>query len=160
MFREKARILIVDDVPANIYLLEEVLEGGGYDLDVAMDGPTVLKKVKIEPRPDLILLDIQMPGMDGYEICRRLKDDEQTCDIPIIFVTVKDSEQDEEQGLAAGAVDYITKPLSIAIVLARVKNHIALKKSRDLIEALLEKTADDFEMSEQEYMKLYMRKLY
>lgn len=160
MFNEKARILVVDDVPANIYLLEEVLEGGGYDLDVAMDGPTVLKKVKVEPRPDLILLDIQMPGMDGYEVCRRLKEDEETCDIPVIFVTAKNSEQDEEYGFTAGAVDYITKPFSVAVVLARVKAHVALKKSRDLIEKLLNKTADEFEMSEQEYMKLYMRKLY
>ncbi|HIJ79026.1 MAG: response regulator [Desulfobulbaceae bacterium] len=160
MLSEKARILVVDDVPANIYVLEEVLDRNLYDIDVAMDGKTVLEKVQAEPRPDLILLDIQMPGMDGYEVCRRLKEDEGTCDIPVIFVTAKDREEDEEQGFAAGAVDYISKPFSVAVVLARVKTHVALKKSRDLIAALLEKTATDFEKSEQEYMKLYMRKLY
>ncbi|MBF0156853.1 MAG: hybrid sensor histidine kinase/response regulator, partial [Magnetococcales bacterium] len=94
------------------------------------DGGSALKLAASE-KPDLILLDIMMPGIDGHEVCRRLKADESTRDIPIIFITAKDDEEDESEGLGLGAVDYITKPFSSSIVLARVRTHLILKKAME-----------------------------
>lgn len=159
MAGEITNILVVDDVPTNIHLLEEMLERDDYRVATALNGPTALTMAKAAP-PDLILLDIMMPGMDGYQVCRELKADPATADVPVIFITVKDDEIDEERGFAVGGVDYITKPFSIPIVRARVRTHIALKKHRDFIEQLLAKRTLEFEQSEQEYMKLYLRKLH
>lgn len=117
-----ARILIVDDTPENIDLLGELLSGSKRS--VALNGEKALKIATGPNTPDLILLDVMMPGMDGFEVCRRLKADEKTRDIPVIFITAKNSVEDETQGLELGAVDFIPKPISPPVVLARVKKTI------------------------------------
>ncbi|MEO5340759.1 MAG: response regulator [Magnetococcus sp. MYC-9] len=132
---QKARILIVDDVRTNISVLVQILRND-YKLSVVTSGEEALQVAEVE-RPVLLLLDIMMPGMDGYEVCTRLKADERTRDILVIFVTAKDDDQDEAQGFALGAVDYITKPFSREVVLARVKNHIELKQNRDAMLAMM-----------------------
>ena len=129
----KPKVLIVDDTPENIQVLMETLKDQ-YTIVAAINGEKALKMAMAEPRPDLILLDIMMPGMDGYEVCRRLKADEQVQHIPIIFVTAKTEVDDETLGFELGAVDYITKPFSIPVVKARVKAHLELKILRDLEE--------------------------
>ncbi|MEO5328628.1 MAG: two-component system response regulator [Magnetococcus sp. THC-1_WYH] len=121
-------LLVVDDTEANIDILVDGLEND-YDLSVAMDGPSALE-IAQENRPDLILLDIMMPGMSGYEVCERLKGDTALRDIPIIFITAMSQEEDETKGLAMGAVDYVTKPISIPILQARVATHLELFNSR------------------------------
>jgi CheY-like chemotaxis protein len=139
---DRPSILIVDDTPTNIQLLAEVLQAS-YRLKVASSGKTALD-IANHPgaRPDLILLDIMMPEMDGYEVCRRLKQDPATRDIPVIFVTAKDDEVDEELGLRLGAVDYLTKPVKVSILLQRVSNLLEreqlrkeVETQRDLLEA-------------------------
>ncbi len=109
--RRNNTVLVVDDAPENIDLLDGVLNKD-YKIKVALNGEKALKIAGSENPPDIILLDIEMPGMDGYEVCRRLKADPQTRGIPIIFVTAKSDESDETKGLEIGAVDYITKPAS------------------------------------------------
>lgn len=121
-------LLVVDDTETNIDILVDALEND-YDLSVAMDGPTALE-IAQETKPDLILLDIMMPGMSGFEVCERLKSDAALRDIPIIFITAMSQEEDETKGLAMGAVDYVTKPISIAILQARVATHLELFNSR------------------------------
>lgn len=125
------RVLIVDDEPINIEVLVEALEG--FELSFATDGNRALE-LAASTRPDLILLDVVMPGMDGYDVLRWLKSEPRTQNIPVIFVTAMSEVGDEERGLAFGAVDYITKPISPAIVRARVRTHIELKRQRDLLE--------------------------
>jgi diguanylate cyclase (GGDEF)-like protein len=127
-------ILIVDDVPTNIQVLAEALRQE-YRVKVATNGADALKIIAQSP-PDLILLDIMMPDMDGFEICRRLKADPASNRIPILFVTAKDDVADEERGLNLGAVDYITKPFHLPVVRARVRNHMQLKKTADQLEML------------------------
>lgn len=127
----KPKVLIVDDTPENIQVLMETLKDQ-YTIVAAINGEKALKMALAEPRPDLILLDIMMPEMDGYEVCRRLKADEQVQDIPVIFVTAKTEVEDETLGFELGAMDYITKPFSIPVVKARVKAHLELKILRDL----------------------------
>ncbi len=122
--KKNLTILIVDDVQENIEILMEIIDDL-CDIAVALDGISALEIVS-ETSPDLILLDIMMPKMDGYEVCRILKDDVKTKDIPIIFITALGSANAEEKGLIAGAIDYITKPFNPSIVRARVKNHLAL----------------------------------
>ena len=126
-------ILIVDDETSNITLLRKILGEEGYKLFVAKNGEKALQQVTTH-YPDLILLDIMMPEMDGYEVCRRLKANEKTKDIPIIFVTAKNQDTDETQGLELGAVDYITKPISPAIVKARVKTQLTILEQRRSLE--------------------------
>ena len=121
---KKPTVLVVDDVPGNVEILLEILDDL-CEIAVALDGESALDAV-FENKPDLILLDIMMPKMDGYEVCRRLKEDPVTRDIPIIFVTALDSIEDESKGLVAGAIDYITKPFNLSVVRTRVKNHLAL----------------------------------
>lgn len=121
----KPSILIVDDIPDNIDVLNGILHDD-YQIKVAINGERALKIASGENPPDLILLDVMMPGMDGYEVCRRLKDNIATRDIPVIFVTAKSEVEDETEGFALGAVDYITKPVSPPLVKARVKTHLAL----------------------------------
>lgn len=126
------RILIVDDIPENIDILGSAL--AGYKRSVALNGEKALQRAMSDTLPDLILLDIMMPGMDGYEVCRRLKAEARTRDIPIIFVTAKGEVEDETLGFALGAVDYITKPVSVPIVQARVKTHLMLKLAREKLQ--------------------------
>lgn len=127
---DRSRILIVDDTPSNIRTLNEILQSD-YDISVATNGQDALDITFGQAPPDLILLDIMMPKMDGYEACRRLKADEKSKDIPVIFVTAMSDVEDETRGLELGAVDYITKPISPPIVKARVKNHLLLKNQHD-----------------------------
>ncbi len=133
---EQPRILIVDDAPDNIHLLADALEQE-YIVLVAMDGQRALDIAnRPEQQPDLILLDVMMPDMGGYEVCRQLKAVVRTRDIPVIFVTARDSPEDEAKGLNLGAVDYISKPLHLPIVVARIRNHINLKLKSDLLDRL------------------------
>lgn len=128
----KPTILVVDDTPDNIDLLCAVL-ADGYRTKVALNGERALKIAAGADQPDLILLDVMMPGMSGYEVCRALKADPATAHIPVIFVTAMSEEADEQQGLAMGAVDYITKPISAPIVLARVRSQLTLKRAQDFL---------------------------
>jgi response regulator RpfG family c-di-GMP phosphodiesterase len=127
---EKYTLLLVDDVPANIKVLIEALEDT-YEIIIATNGERALRWASSEAPPDLILLDIMMPEMDGYEVCRRLKADPATCEIPIMFVTAINEEEQEAKGLAMGAVDYIHKPYSLSIIKARIATQLALKVQRD-----------------------------
>jgi putative two-component system response regulator len=129
---ERPRILIVDDVNENLHALMNILRGD-YTISAATCGEKALELARREPQPDLILLDILMPGMDGYEVCRRLKAEPKTRDIPVIFLTALIEEEDERHGLEVGAEDYITKPISPPIVLARVKIHLNLKATADFL---------------------------
>lgn len=128
-------VMVVDDTASNIDILVDVL-GDDYDIHVATDGESALRHIETYP-PQLILLDIIMPGIDGYEVCRRLKANGATRYIPVIFLTALDDEQDEAKGLALGAVDYITKPFSPQLVKARVHNHLLLKRHQDHLEDLV-----------------------
>ncbi|NQU65109.1 MAG: SpoIIE family protein phosphatase [SAR324 cluster bacterium] len=127
---KKHKILVVDDQRLNIHVLSKLLQSD-YKIMAAKNGEQALKAAQLDSPPDLILLDIMMPDMDGYEVCRRLKENNSTRDIPIIFVSAMDETGDETKGLELGAVDYIIKPFSPPIVLARVKAHLLLKKSMD-----------------------------
>ena len=131
----KPMILVVDDVPTNVQILAEALSAV-YRIKVAGNGHDALEIAQREPHPDLILLDVMMPDMDGFEVCRRLKADLRTQKIPVIFATAMSSMSDEERGLNLGAVDYITKPFVIPIAKARIRNHIRLKQQADRLEAL------------------------
>jgi diguanylate cyclase (GGDEF)-like protein len=131
----RSSILIVDDVPANIHLLAEALRADHY-IRVATNGPDAIQVSRQSPQPDLILLDAMMPDMDGFEVCRRLKESPETQNIPIVFVTAKDDAISEERGLGLGALDYITKPFNLPIVRARVRNYLALKHKTDLLESM------------------------
>ena len=123
-------ILVVDDAPANIALLSNILSPD-YKVKAAKSGEKALDIANSDPHPDLILLDIVMPGLSGYEVCERLQKDSATSSIPVIFITAKTTTQDEQHGLELGAVDYITKPISPAIVKARVRTQLALKKNME-----------------------------
>jgi serine phosphatase RsbU (regulator of sigma subunit) len=129
---EKQTVLVVDDTPANIKVLMETLKDD-YRIVAAVNGQRALQLAASDPNPDIILLDVMMPEIDGYEVCAKLKTDVKTRDIPIIFVTAMSDTQDETKGFELGAVDYITKPISPPVVLARVKNHLELKKAREIL---------------------------
>lgn len=129
---KRATILTVDDTVTNIEVVKGVLSDQ-YLVQAALSGEVALKIIS-KRKPDLILLDVMMPEMDGYEVCKRLKASKETRDIPVIFLTAKSQEEDETRGLSLGAVDYITKPISPPILQERVKNHLLLKASRDLLE--------------------------
>nr|HMQ13481.1 two-component system response regulator [Candidatus Competibacter phosphatis] len=133
LYSERQTILVVDDTPDNIALLSALLKDR-YKVRAANNGERALAIAAGQPRPDLILLDIMMPGMNGYEVCERLKIDPHTADIPVIFLTAKVQVEDEEFGLRLGAVDYITKPISPPIVLARVETHLTLKRARQFLQ--------------------------
>lgn len=131
-FVQKATVLVVDDTPDNLSLMSGLLKDD-YKVKVANGGEKALKIAQSDSPPDLILLDIMMPGMDGYEVCQHLKANPATRDIPVIFLTAKVEVEDEKKGLELGAVDYLTKPVSPPIVMARVKNHLALKAHADFL---------------------------
>ena len=130
--RQTPTVLVVDDTPDNLVLVSELL-GDHYRVKVANSGARALKAAQTDPVPDLVLLDIMMPEMDGYEVCRQLKASAATRDIPVIFLTARADRDDERLGLELGAVDYITKPMSPPIVLARVQTHLALKATADFL---------------------------
>lgn len=125
------KILIVDDTPENLDVVGGIL-GRYYNLLFAINGILALKIAKAQ-KPDLILLDVMMPEVDGYEVCRALKEDDDLRDIPIIFLTAKSEVEDEEKGFKLGCVDYIAKPISPPILIERVKTHLALKQAKDFL---------------------------
>ncbi|GAB6071366.1 hypothetical protein JCM30760_24630 [Thiomicrorhabdus hydrogeniphila] len=131
----KPTLLIVDDVAINLGMISDLLHDE-YNIKVSKTGAKALEIANLEDQPDLILLDVQMPEMDGYEVCRQLKNNPYTSNIPVIFLTAKNNQRDEEFGLNLGAVDYIYKPYNPAIVKIRVRNHINLKLKSDWLEEL------------------------
>ena len=137
----QATVLVVDDVPENIDVLAGILRPE-YKVKVSLNGDKALAIAKSAPAPDLILLDIMMPGIDGYEVCRRLKADLTTRKIPVIFVTAKGEVRDETLGFEVGGVDYITKPVSPPIVQARVRTHLALYDQARALAGLVRKRTD------------------
>lgn len=137
----KPVILLVDDEPRNLQLLGNALFRDGYDVAFASSGQEALDFLQ-ESLPDLILLDVMMPGMDGYEACRRIKSNPATAGLAVVFVTARTQKEDILEGFRAGAADYVTKPIQIAEVLARVKVQIALKQAQDKLEASNQQLAD------------------
>lgn len=135
-FAGEATILVVDDTPANLALMSSLLKES-YKVKVANCGERALDIAQSDSPPDLILLDILMPGMDGYEVCRRLKAQESTKDIPIIFITAMADVDNESMGFALGAVDYISKPFNKTVVKARIRVHMQLKRQSRLLENLV-----------------------
>jgi diguanylate cyclase (GGDEF)-like protein len=131
--KDNESVLIVDDTPVNIQVLVKALRSS-YRMRVANGGKEALSIAESEDPPDIILLDIMMPEMDGYEVCRRLKQNPQTMRIPVIFVTAMSDSNNEAFGLNLGAVDYISKPFSIPVVKARVRTHLQLKQRTDMLE--------------------------
>ena len=131
---QRSLILVIDDNPNNIRLIVKCLKSNAFRTIVARDGEMGIQRAKMS-HPALILLDVMMPGMDGFETCRRLKADPETCEIPIIFLTALTGEEDKAQGFDAGGVDYITKPLQPKEVAARVNTHVALSIMRRRLQA-------------------------
>jgi putative two-component system response regulator len=131
-FSRKPTVLVVDDTPDNLTLVSGLLKEL-YTVKVANNGQRGLAIAQSAEPPDLILLDIMMPGIDGYEVCRQLKEDPKTAGIPVIFLTAKAQAEDEQHGLELGAVDYITKPISAPILLLRVKTQLTLKAAADFL---------------------------
>ncbi|CBN56977.1 response regulator receiver sensor signal transduction histidine kinase [Kamptonema sp. PCC 6506] len=135
-------ILIVDDTPTNLDVISEALSNAGYKVAFATSGERALQQVERRP-PDLILLDVMMPGIDGFETCKRLKANEKTCDIPVMFMTALADVDNKVKGLKLGAVDYVTKPFQEQEVLARVKTHLQLRLlTQNLEQQVVEKTAE------------------
>jgi DNA-binding NarL/FixJ family response regulator len=129
-------VLIIDDHPGNLGVAVGHLEGHACEVLTARDGETGVRRARAT-RPSLILLDVEMPGIDGYETCRRLKASEETRDIPVIFMTVRDGAEDKIRGFEVGAVDYVTKPFEAAELVARVRTHLELRALRLDLEALV-----------------------
>ena len=130
---KNAKILIVDDTQANIDILFRFLNRQGFKVIIAHDGQSAIKKAQFI-QPDLILLDIMMPGIDGFETCQRLQADEQTRKIPVIFMTALSEVRDKVRGFEAGAVDYVTKPLEHLEVLARIKTHLTISRLQQALQ--------------------------
>lgn len=153
---EKQKILIVDDEQSNIKVLKSALLTE-YKIVFATSGARALEIAQSDAPPDLILLDVVMPEMDGYAVCQKLKAAEKTKNIPVIFITAKTDDKDETKGLEFGAVDYIKKPFNVSIVQARVRTHLELKRHRDFIEMLLKEKTSELEETQKEYMSLFLR---
>ncbi|BBK37113.1 hypothetical protein STAQ_21910 [Allostella sp. ATCC 35155] len=134
MVENKPTVLIVDDVSVNLALMSAILENDCRT--ICSDDSAQVLSLALEHQPDLILLDIMMPGMNGFEVCERLKANPSTSRIPVIFLTSLTEEEDEERGLSLGAIDYITKPFSVPVVRARVRNHLEMQRQRDILERL------------------------
>ena len=141
MNKKRSSILIVDDISENIQVLLKIFKDE-CNILAATNGKRAIELALSENQPDLILLDIMMPDMDGYEVCKQLKNSEKTRDIPIIFVTVLDEDKNELKGLKLGALDYITKPINPDLVRARVFNHLELKQHRDNLKIMLQEKED------------------
>ncbi|SDL37572.1 Signal transduction histidine kinase [Maridesulfovibrio ferrireducens] len=146
---DKARILVVDDTPANLDILSELLSIK-YRVSVAINGDDALQIALSDEQPDLVLLDIMMPGINGYQVCTAMKTNERTRQIPIIFVTSMDEIENEEKGLSLGAVDYIIKPFNPSIVMARVKNHLSLYNQTRLLQSLISERTIELEKAKEE----------
>ena len=151
---EKSTLLIVDDTPENIDVLRGIL-GADYTVKIANSGQLAMKIVAAQP-PDLILLDVMMPGMDGYEVCRQIKANEATRHIPVIFVTALGEAEDEMLGFELGAADYIVKPASPPIVRARVRAHLALSDQRHGLEQMVAERTGELERSNRQLEKTHL----
>lgn len=146
---QQSRVLIVDDAPENIRILVETLKDD-YVIMFARSGDVALRlATESAPPPDLILLDVIMPGMDGYEVCRRLKAGKSTGNIPVIFVTGQSEEVDEARGLSLGAVDYISKPFKASLVKTRVANQLELKRHRDRLDELVRERTQELALTKE-----------
>jgi phosphoserine phosphatase RsbU/P len=143
---EKKLILVVDDTPANLQVVRSILKDD-FKIRVATSGAKALDLVKVEPQPDLILLDVMMPEMDGYEVCERLKATPEARDIPVIFLTGRTETEDETKGFDVGAVDYIHKPFSPAVMKARVHTHLVLREAREQLARQLLDINNELEMA-------------
>ncbi len=152
----KPMILIVDDVSKNIQLLGNILRKENYQISFATNGEQALSMI-VDVNPDLILLDIMMPGMDGYEVCKRLKDNPKSAEIPVIFLTAKTETADVVKGFRLGAVDFVSKPFNSPELLARVKTHIQLKNAKEK----LKKNAEQLKKKNKELEKslLHIKRL-
>jgi len=150
---EKKTVLVVDDAPANIRIVNEILHNS-YKVRIATNGAKGIELASGAPGPDLILLDVVMPGMNGYEVCTKLKADPATRDIPVIFLTGQTETTDETRGFEVGAVDYIHKPFSPAVVAARVHTHLALRETRALLEQQLQAIRDEMETARKIQMSI------
>ncbi|HKM89808.1 MAG TPA: SpoIIE family protein phosphatase [Candidatus Acidoferrales bacterium] len=146
--QDKRTILLVDDTPANIQVAQSILKDD-YKLRIATNGVKALELTKAAPAPDLILLDVMMPEMDGYEVCALLKADPATRDIPVIFLTGKTEAEDETRGFEVGAVDYIHKPFSPSVVNARVRTQLMLREAREQLSRQLVAINNELEMARQ-----------
>lgn len=144
---EKPHVMVVDDVPTNVKILSHVLHEE-FTVSTATSGAQCLARSLLVPQPDLILLDVMMPEMDGIEVCQQLKADPRTEHIPVIFVSAMDDVHNEEVGFKAGAVDYISKPFGPAIVLARIKIHLELCQHRQRLQKELKKTTRNLKLAE------------
>jgi sigma-B regulation protein RsbU (phosphoserine phosphatase) len=142
----KGNILIVDDTPANLRLLSQMLSEQGYRVRPVPDGPLALAAARAEA-PDLVLLDVRMPEMDGYEVCEHLKADAQTRDIPVIFISALDATHDKVRAFTAGGVDYVTKPFQLEEVLARVETHLALRELQRQLQDANRKMAQELALA-------------
>jgi sigma-B regulation protein RsbU (phosphoserine phosphatase) len=142
----KKTLLVVDDAPANIQVVQSILKDE-YKIRVATSGEKALELVKVKPLPDLVLLDVMMPGLDGYQVCERLKADQETREIPVIFLTGLTNADDETRGLEVGALDYIRKPFSPAIVKARVRTQLQLRDSREELNRRLQAVNHELELA-------------
>jgi putative two-component system response regulator len=145
----KQIVLIVDDTPENLRVLGDMLEYDGYEVLIATNGPDALETAHAAPSPDLILLDIMMPGMDGYEVCRRLKADPEMMKIPVIFISALGMAEQKMQAFSEGAVDYITKPFQAEEVLARVNTHVQLKLHQENLQMLVEQQTHKFVLAKE-----------
>jgi PleD family two-component response regulator len=128
---KRLKILVVDDEPVNIQLISSALKND-YDILEALDGHDAIRQLK-DHKPDLILLDVMMPDLSGFEVCRIIKSDEAFADIPVIFLTALDTQDAELRGLELGGIDYLAKPFNFNLLKQRVRNHIALKERSDLV---------------------------
>ncbi len=149
---QKLTVLIVDDTPENIEVLAGTLKDS-YRIKAANNGQTALKIAQLVPAPDLILLDIMMPDMDGYQVCERLKSQPNTAHIPVIFVTAKISAEDEIRGLQLGAVDYITKPITPMVARQRVATQLALANQKIELHRQVREQTDEINQGKLEMIK-------
>ncbi|MFC2042938.1 PP2C family protein-serine/threonine phosphatase [Chloroflexota bacterium] len=144
--RHHEEILIVDDTPANLRLLSQMLTSQGYSVRAVTSGARALESVRASV-PSLILLDIRMPDMDGYEVCSELKDNERTCDIPVIFISALNEIEDKVKAFKLGGVDYITKPFQMEEVLARTETHLALRNLQKQLQDAIDKFERELQMA-------------
>jgi signal transduction histidine kinase len=142
--KDRGNILIVDDTPANLRLLSNMLTEQAYKVRAVINGAMALTAARLAP-PDLVLLDINMPGMSGYEVCQALKQDPRTCDIPVIFISALDEVRDKVKAFTVGGVDYITKPFQLEEVLARVETHLALQNLQRQLQSANQELAQRLE---------------
>ncbi len=145
---DRSKILIVDDAPENIRILGELLKDK-YTIMFARNGKDALRLAHADPQPDIILLDVVMPEMDGYQVCQELKKDKDTVNIPVLFITAQNNEKEESKGLGMGGVDYVSKPFTASLVQTRVNNQLELKKHRDRLDELVRERTKELYLTQE-----------